>query len=78
MTYTQMAQAVRVSVVLCVAPSSQYRTSKLRGPVNWSLPLAAAAVAVVVDVVVASVVVVVATAVELSMQAWLLGLTSPN
>ena len=76
MTYTQMAQAVRVSVVLCVAPSSQYRTSKLRGPVNWSLP-PAAAVAVVV-VVVASVVVVVATAVELSMQAWLLGLTSPN
>lgn len=77
MTYTQMAQAVRVSVVLCVAPSSQYRTSKLRGPVNWSLPPAAAAVAVV-DVVVASVVVVVATAVELSMRAWLLGLTSPN
>ena len=76
MTYTQMAQAVRVSVVLCVAPSSQYRTSKLRGPVNWSLPPAAAAVAVV-DVV-ASVVVVVVTAVELSMQPWLLGLTSPN
>ena len=57
MTYTQMAQAVRASVVLCVAPSSQYRTSKLRGPVNWSLPPAAAVA--VVDVVVASVVVVV-------------------